>query len=114
MINVLSSIEIDSDPKGGWQLILWTGGVCNYSTPFRAHLQEIAEVLGGSDGAELELPPYQIQEDFIEGTLRINGTEVGVYYEHCLGYLSLRNESREVLGLVLNELKSIVEIVGAE
>jgi hypothetical protein len=78
-----SSLKIEPQPRGGWQLILWVGQAFNYTTPFRAMLSEIAEALGPA--SVVQLPPYEAGEDFVEGTLQFGRTTLRVYYEHSLG-----------------------------
>jgi len=93
MIEVRSSFKIEPDPQGGWQLILWAGNAFDYATPFRALLRDIAEALGQDRENDLQLPPYEIGEDFVEGTLRFRSTPLRVYYEHSLSYLALMSHS---------------------
>jgi len=65
----------------GWEIILWLGEPFDYSIPFRATLDRIVEILGGPDSADVALPAYDENEDFVEGTLRIGARHLGIYYE---------------------------------
>lgn len=88
---------IEPDPQGGWQLVLSVGDPFDYTTPFRAFLGDVAEALGQDPQTDLELPPYEVGEDFVEGTLRFGSTSLRVYYEHSLSYLALMSDSEGTL-----------------
>jgi hypothetical protein len=97
MIDLHSPFKIEPDPQGGWQLILWVGDAFDYTTPFRALLGDIVEALGQDRQNDLQLPPYEIGEDFVEGTLRFGSAVLRIYYEHSLGYLALMSDSEAAL-----------------
>ena len=105
MIEVHSPLEIEPDPRGGWQLVFWVGDVGDYKTPFRTMLAEIARALCQHPPRDLQLPAHEEWEDFVEGTLRFGSTTLSIYYEHSLGYLALMSESADVLGEVAARLQ---------
>jgi hypothetical protein len=53
------------------------GDAFDYTTQFRALLGDIAEVLGHDLENDLQMPPYEMREDFVEGTLRFGSTRFG-------------------------------------
>jgi hypothetical protein len=97
MIDFRSTFNIEPDPRGGWQLILWMGDPFDHTTSFRALLGDIAQALGQDRETDLRLPPSEVYEDFIEGTLRFESALLRIYYEHSLSYLALSNDSYAVL-----------------
>jgi hypothetical protein len=80
-----------------WEIVFWMGDAFDFTIPFREALARITELLGGADEASLVLPPWEEDEDFIEGSLTFGAGTLSVYYEHSLAYLSLGCEQREVV-----------------
>lgn len=111
MIEVRSPLQIEAAPNGGWQLTFWVLDAFNYDTPFRAMLRKIADALGRSPDTDLLLPVAETGEDFVEGTLQIEGGELGVYFEHSLSYLMLTSDDvaalREAMECVRPHLRII-------
>jgi hypothetical protein len=99
---------IETDPQGGWQFMLYVGDAFDYTTPFRALLSDIAEALGQDPQNDLELPPYEVWEDFVEGTLRFGSTSLRIYYEHSLSYLALITDSQDTLQIVVDRIQKSV------
>jgi hypothetical protein len=110
MIELRSPLQIDPDPKGGWQLILWAGAAFDYTTPFRALLGDIAEALGQNRQNDLWLPPYEVGEDFVEGTLRFGSTLLRIYYEHSLSYLALTSDSEGALREAADSIRRSAQV----
>jgi hypothetical protein len=100
---------IEPAPQGGWQLMLFVGDAFDYTTPFRALLSDIAEALGQHPQNDLELPPYEAWEDFIEGTLRFGSLSLRIYYEHSLSFLALTNDSQDTLQVVADRIQRSVQ-----
>ena len=67
------------------------------SSNAHALLGDVAEALGQDPQTDLELPPYEVGEDFVEGTLRFGSTSLRVYYEYSLSYLALMSDSEGTL-----------------
>ena len=111
MIELRSPLRIESHPPGGWQLILWTGDVFDFTTPFRGMLGDIAEALGQDRQNDLHLPPYEVNEDFVEGTLRFGSTALRIYYEHSLSYLALMSDSEDTLRAASDRIQRICSSV---
>jgi len=111
MIKVRTQPEIEPSSSGGWQLMFWVLDGFDYGTPFREMLAEIAQALGKDSQDDLQLPPYEAYEDFVEGVIQFDGTPLGVYYEHSLSYLSLTSDSEAVLYEVANRIQPRVQIV---
>jgi hypothetical protein len=110
MIDLHSPFEIEPDPHGGWQLVYWSGDTFDYTTPFRALLGDIAEALGQDRQNDLQLPQYEIGEDFVEGMLRLGSTVLRIYYEHSLGYLALMSDSEATLRDVADRIQRSARI----
>jgi hypothetical protein len=106
MIEVRSLPAIERDPKDGWELTFWMGNAFDYTTPFRAALAEIAEVLNREHPSTLRLPDYEQGEDFVEGILQFGNSKIEVYYEHALSYLTLFSSSEDVLREIAARLRS--------
>lgn len=111
MIEIREQLEIRSDPSGGWQLLFWVSEAFNYATPFRAILAEIADALGQDSKNDLQLPPFQTGEDFVEGILEFGTASLGIYYEHSLGYLSLTNNDEAILRELADGIRSRIRII---
>ncbi|MCC8967104.1 hypothetical protein H8A95_33440 [Bradyrhizobium sp. Pear76] len=111
MIKLHSPLEIKPDPRGGWQLVFWTGNAFDYTTSFRALLDDITQALGQEAQHDLQLPPYEVGEDFVEGTLRFGSSSLRIYYEHSLSYLALMCDSARVLQDVADRLRASVQVV---
>ena len=75
----------------------------DFNFPFRPLLEFIAECLR-QEGmtVDFSLPDYMEFEDFVEGSLRVDGREVAVYFEHSLSYFSLSSNSQEDLMMLVN------------
>lgn len=110
MIKVRSQPKIEIDPQGGWQLTFWMGEAFDRTTPFRTALKDIAEVLNRGSQYSIGLPRFEVDEDFVEGTLQFGGEVLHVYFEHSLGYLSLSTDKHEVLVEVAARLQSDLEV----
>jgi hypothetical protein len=87
------------------------GEAFDYTTPFRAALAEIADILDLQGPSSLVLPEQGESEDFVEGSYQYDGTAIGVYYEHSLGYLSLSASSENILREIASRLISNIEVV---
>ena len=74
----------------------------DFNFPFRPLLEFIAECLR-QEGmtVDFSLPDYMEFEDFVEGSLRVDGREVAVYFEHSLSYFSLSSNSQEELMMLV-------------
>ncbi|MDH2383551.1 hypothetical protein [Bradyrhizobium sp. CER78] len=97
---------IEPNPQGGWKLVFFVGDSFDYTTPFRALLSDTAQALGQDPQTDLELPPYEDFEDFVEGTLRFEGTMLRIYYEHSLSYLALISDSQDTLQVVADRIQA--------
>ncbi len=75
----------------------------DFNFPFRPLLQFVAECLR-QEGVTIDfsLRDYMEFEDFVEGSLRVDGREVAVYFEHSLSYFSLSSNSQEDLMMLVN------------
>jgi hypothetical protein len=109
MIQLRSPLKIEPGPQGGWQLILLVGDTFDYTTPFRAMLGDIAEALGRDRQNDLQLPPHEKGEDFVEGTLRFGNASLRVYYEHSLSFLALMCDSEDTLRDVADRIERSVQ-----
>lgn len=94
-----------------WEAVFWAGGAFDFYTPFRAVLRTVAEVLGQDADVDLLLPPYEDGEDFIEGTLRFGAATLDIYFEYCLGYLSVMHADRAVLDALVRRVQPYVTVV---
>ncbi len=110
MIKLRSPIRIESDPRGGWQLILWAGDAFDYTTRFRALLGDITEAIGQDSQTDLELPPHEVGEDFVEGRLRFGSVWLGIYYEHSLSYLALMSDSEGTLRDIADRIQGSIQV----
>jgi hypothetical protein len=111
MIQVGSLPAIKPDRKNGWCLVFWMGDPFDYTTPFRAALAEMVDVLGRQSPSSIRLPEYEAGEDFVEGSLVFGGTTVRVYYEHSLGFLELTSSSEDILRKIASHLGSSLTVV---
>lgn len=111
MISVRSPLEIEADPHGGWQLTFWVLDAFNFTTPFRAMLGDIADALGQDPQNDLQLPAYEADEDFVEGTLQFGAVPLRVYYEHSLSYMTLTSDNEAPLRDAADRIQSRVAFV---
>jgi len=86
------------------------GDAFDYTTPFRAALAEMVDVLSRQAPSSIRLPDYEDWEDFVEGSLQFGGTTVHVYYEHSLAYLSLTSPSEDTLREIASHLGSSLSV----
>lgn len=107
MLIVHSSPKIQQDKQFGWQLTYWLGDAFDYGIPFRKALAEIVTVLGQVRKTDLDIPPFAVGEDFVEGSLHFGPHALRVYYEYSLGYLALGQEDKQVLAEVASALKPV-------
>ena len=106
MIELRFPLKIEPDLPSGWRLILWEGKeVFDYTTPFRAMLGDIVEALGQDCEHDLQLPPRENGEDFVEGTLQFGNALLRTYYEHSLNYLALTSDSEGTLRDVADRIQ---------
>lgn len=113
MIKLHSPLQIEVDPEGGWQLVLWVGDPFDYDISFRHILRTITEALGQDGMSSLQLPIFEPDEDFIEGKLCVGEVQLRTYYEHALGYLALMHDSEECLKRVATKLQHHVTLVSS-
>jgi hypothetical protein len=111
MIPIKSLPKIEPDRNDGWNLVFWIGAAFDYTTPFRAALAEMVDVLGRQAPSSVRLPDHEDGEDFVEGSLRFGSTTVRVYYEYSLGYLSLTCASEDILREIASHLDSCLKVV---
>jgi hypothetical protein len=111
MIQVRSLPAVEPDRNNRWELVFWMGDPCDHATPFRGALAEMAEVLASQAPSFIRLPDYEDSEDFVEGSLQFGGTTVYIYYEHCLGYLSLTSPSETILREIASHLDTRLKLV---
>lgn len=112
MIEICSMPKIEQDPGGDFQLCFWVLDVFNYDTPFREMVDEVAYALGRDPRKDLQLPAYTADEDFIEGALVLETTNIRVYFEHARSYLSLSHSDKSVLERVLGRVTPMVRVRG--
>ena len=74
-------------------------------------LADIAEVLRQDARADLQLPAYEANEDFIQGTFQFGGVPLRIYYEHSLSYLALMSDDASVLRDVADRVQPHIAIV---
>jgi hypothetical protein len=96
MIEVRSPLKIQADAQGISQLMFWVFDAFNYTTPFRTMLADIAGALGQDATTDLQLPAWEAEEDFIEGT-QFGAVSLRIYYEHSLSYLTLMSNDEPAL-----------------
>jgi hypothetical protein len=111
MIEVRAPLEIQADPQGGWQLMFWVLDAFNYTTPFRAMLADIANALGQDAKTDLQLPVWEADEDFIDGTLQFGAVPLRIYYEHSLSYLTLMSDNEPALRDVAARIQPHVALI---
>jgi hypothetical protein len=102
--------ETSGDGSKEWDLVLWVGEPFDFSTPFRAILQEIVARLSASAACELRMPAYQDREDFVSGALDWGSDRFHVYYEYSLGYLSLSSHDKAAVDRLWACLSGIVAL----
>jgi len=90
--------------------VLWAGDAFDHSTPFRAMLADIADVLADTAPTEVELPAYRDHEDFVRGTLRFGDMALPTYYEYALGYLALTSDTADTLQDLADRLRSHIVV----
>ena len=108
MIVVRSTPSIKSDTGHGWEFILWHIDSFDFDAPFRRWLDEIVAVLGESNSISLDLPAFQAEEDFIDGTLRFGSRRLRIYFEYALGYLMISCDDRQPLEETLSRVLPLV------
>lgn len=111
MIQIRAPMEITAGPQGGWQLVFWVLDAFNYTTPFRAMLADIADALGQDPRKDLQLPAYEADEDFVEGTLQFGAVLLRVYYEHSLSYLTLASDIEAPVRDAAHRIHSRIAII---
>ncbi|PLR26857.1 hypothetical protein SGCZBJ_08840 [Caulobacter zeae] len=84
--------SVKHNEQHGWTPCFWDEA-CDPTIPFRPRLAEIAGRLGGA----LHLPAWTPDEDFVEGSLIVEGETISIYYEFCLGYLSLAHPAKATM-----------------
>jgi hypothetical protein len=95
--------EIEPSPDGGFRVTFFLGEPTNNTTPYREFLGRFVEALAtAGEQAQVDLPPYAEDEDFISGSLTWNRESYAVYFEHSVGYLEIRASSRESLGKLVS------------
>ena len=102
--------DTNGDGSKCWSLTFWVGNAFDYSIPFRAMLQEIVARLSVFADCILRIPAYSDHEDFVDGTLAWGVDSFGVYYEHSLGFLSLRSFEKRALERLAEALSSAVVV----
>lgn len=98
---------VELRPDDGWELTFWLGEPFDFSIPFRTLLDEIACLLG-QPASCLVFPPYESDEDFVQGALRFGDQEIRVYYEYSLAYLSLSHGTRAPLDEIAAKIRAVL------
>jgi len=111
MITLRSPLEVEPDPRGGWQLVFWVGSAFDLTTPFRSILGDIVESLGLDPQNDLKLPMREAGEDFVEGTFQFGAVPIRVYFEHSLSYLALMSDNELTLRDLVARVQPNVTVV---
>ena len=75
----------------------------DFNFPFRPLMDFIAGCLKQADvTVEISLPHYMEFEDFVTGSLTVDGRQVGIYFEHSLCYVSFASNSPDDLMMLFN------------
>ena len=112
MIELDAPLEIKAAEKGTWQLVFWIFDAFNYTIPFRAMLDEVADALGQDRRTDLDLLPYEEGEDFVEGALKFGDVQLGVYYEYSLSYLKLTSDDEATIREAAKRIEPRVVVNG--
>lgn len=73
-------------------------------------LVDIVDALGQDPQNDLQIPAYEIYEDFVEGTLQFGAALLRVYYEHSLSYLAIMSDNEAALRDLVNRVWSRVSV----
>jgi hypothetical protein len=96
-------IEENDESELRFKVFHYCNRLFDFNFPFRPLIEFIAECLRGKGiKVELTLPQYIELEDFVTGSLIIEGREIAVYFEHSLSYVSFASNSQEDLMMLVN------------
>ena len=74
-------------------------------------LADIANALGQDAKTDLQLPVWEADEDFIDGTLQFGAVPLRIYYEHSLSYLTLMSDNEPALRDVAARIQPHVALI---
>lgn len=96
-------IEEHEESEFRFNVFHYCNRLFDFNFPFRPLIEFVAECLRGN-GVKVEptLPQYIELEDFVTGSLIMEGREIAVYFEHSLSYVSFASNSQEDLMMLVN------------
>lgn len=77
----------------------------------RSGSRRIAGALGQGAKADLQLPSYEADEDFIESSLQFGTGPLRIYFEHSLSYLTLMSDNESALRDVAARIQPHVALI---
>jgi hypothetical protein len=86
-------VEVMHSTRGsrGWGFTLWSD-LLDDEAPHRDFLTKFS---ASHPGVELRLPPFDRDEDFVEGSLRWGSRDARIFYETIFSHLDLWAPDRE-------------------
>ena len=87
MITVQTLPRVESNEHSRWGLVIWIGQAFDYDAPLRAVVQQVADLFHDT-GASVELPLWEVGEDFIVGRVVAGSHHFDVYLEYALSYIA--------------------------
>jgi len=89
---VKASLQYANSGPNGWGFTLWNDPV--FDEPHRPLLERFAEF---HPECALALPPYQPDEDCIEGSMTWKSEPIWIWYEHLLTHLWFWSVDRDAI-----------------
>jgi hypothetical protein len=90
---VQGGLRFGNTGASGWSCIFWSDLIDDVA-PHRSLLEAFGRK---HPEADLKLPPYDRNEDFVSCSLSWAGSDVEVYYETILSHLALWSEDRQAV-----------------
>ena len=102
LIIAFDPIEEDHRAECRFRLSQFFDASFDFNFPFRPLIEFLAECVRQTGvPVEVSLPDYDKFEDFVEGFIRIDGSEVRIYFEHSLSFISFEAKTPDGLNRLL-------------
>jgi len=106
---ILAFDQIEEDDKAEFRFRLrqFFDALFDFNFPFRPLIDFLAECVRQTGvPVDVTLPDYGEFEDFVDGSMNIDGSEIRIYFEYSLSFISFEAKTPDGLSRLLTASQS--------
>lgn len=102
VILAFDQIEEDDKAELKFRLRQFFDALFDFNFPFRPLIDLLAECVRQTGvPVEVTLPDYDEFEDFVDGSMNVDGSKIRIYFEHSLSFISFEAKTPNGLNRLL-------------